>query len=57
MGEEVVREEGLFYFLRAESYEHVEIKPPVQKLKENTGKRVQLEPLLRYLEVKKRCVF
>ena len=33
------------------------IEPPVQKLKENTGKRVQLEPLLRYLEVKKRWVF
>ena len=33
------------------------IKLPVEKLKENTVKRMQLEPLLRYLEVKKRWVF
>ena len=33
------------------------IKLPVEKLKENTVKRTQLEPLLRYLEVKKRWVF
>lgn len=33
------------------------IKLPVEKLRENTIKRTQLEPLLRYLEVKKRWVF
>ena len=33
------------------------IKLPVETLKENTVKRKQLEPLRRYLEVKKRWVF